>query len=59
MTTPTRPPRVALTARMWQILRRCYRGQQPTLVLAKALDMYANADGHLNPDGSLKQGRRP
>ena len=59
MTTPARLPRVALTERMWRILRRCYRGQHPVLVLAKAHDMYANADGHLNPDGTIKTGRQP
>lgn len=59
MTAPTRLPHVALTARMWQILRRCYRGQQPTLVLSRALDMLAGADGHLDPDGRIKTGRRP
>lgn len=59
MTSPPRPPRIALTARMWQILRRCYRGQQPTLVLSRALDMLATADGHLHPDGRIKPGRQP
>ena len=59
MTTPLRPPRIALTARMWQILRRCYRGQQPTLVLSRALDLLADADGHLDPGGRIKTGRRP
>jgi hypothetical protein len=44
---------------MWQILRRCYRGQQPTLVLSRALDMLANADGHLDTGGRIKQRRQP
>jgi hypothetical protein len=44
---------------MWEILRRCYRGQPPLDVLGRALDMLADADGHLHPDGRIKTGRRP
>ena len=58
MTAP-RPVRLTLTARMWEILRRCYRGENPLAVLGRALDMLADADGHLEPDGRIKTGRRP
>jgi hypothetical protein len=41
---------------MWQILRRCYRGENPVAVLGRGLDMLAQADGHLYPGGSIKTG---
>ncbi|MGW0626463.1 hypothetical protein [Streptomyces sp. NPDC002758] len=44
------------TLRMWEILRRCYRGEDPVAVLGRALDMLANADQHLTPDGRIKRG---
>ncbi|MFG3127411.1 hypothetical protein ACGFZU_06880 [Streptomyces tendae] len=49
-------PHVQPTARMWQILRRCYPGQSPVAVLERALVMLATADGHLTPGGQLKTG---
>jgi hypothetical protein len=59
-------PHLQPTARMWQILRRCYTGQNPVAVLERALAMLATADGHLDPAGRLKPavggrppGRRP
>lgn len=50
-------PHVQPTLRMWQILRRCYRGESPVAVLGKALDMLAGADGHLDTAGRIKTGR--
>jgi hypothetical protein len=44
------------TLRMWQILRQCYRGENPVTVLGRALDMLATADGHLHPNRSIKTG---
>lgn len=44
------------SARMWQILRQCYRGENPVTVLGRALDMLATADGHLRPNRSIKIG---
>ncbi|MFD1277343.1 hypothetical protein [Streptomyces kaempferi] len=44
------------TLRMWQILRRCYRGENPVTVLGRSLHMLAIADGHLYPDGRIKTG---
>jgi hypothetical protein len=41
---------------MWQILRHCYRGENPVAVLGRGLDMLAQADGHLHPDGRIKTG---
>jgi hypothetical protein len=41
---------------MWQILRHCYRGEDPVAVLGRGLDMLAQADGHLHPGGSIKTG---
>jgi hypothetical protein len=41
---------------MWQILRRCYRGENPVTVLGRGLDLLAQADGHLNPSGAIKTG---
>jgi histidine triad (HIT) family protein len=49
-------PVVQPTLRMWQILRRCYRGQNPVAVLGRGLEMLAGADGHLTPDGQIKRG---
>ncbi|MER8004799.1 hypothetical protein [Streptomyces sp. NPDC094149] len=56
MTGRPAQPHLQPTVRMWQILRRCYPGQNPVTVLGRALDMLAGADGHLNPDGTLKAG---
>jgi hypothetical protein len=44
------------TLRMWQILRRCYRGENPVTVLGRSLDLLAQADGHLHPSGQIKTG---
>ncbi|MEU1088912.1 hypothetical protein ABZ401_19115 [Streptomyces sp. NPDC005892] len=52
-----RPLRLAVTDRSAAILRRCYRGQMPATVLERALLMLAAADGHLNPDGSIRTRR--
>jgi hypothetical protein len=51
-------PLLQPTARMWQILRRCYRGENPVAVLGRGLDMLADSDGHLNADGQIKRGRQ-
>lgn len=39
-------------------LLRLYRGQPPATVLGRAMRMLAQADGHLDPAGNIKQ-RRP
>jgi len=58
-------PLLQPTLRMWQILRRCYRGENPVEVLGRGLEMLAHADGHLGADGKPKPhgraqpGRRP
>lgn len=58
-------PLVRPTLRMWTILRRCYRGQDPVAVLEAALILRATADGHLGAGGQIKTapsrraGRRP
>lgn len=53
-------PLVQPTLRMWRILRRCYRGEDPVGVLERGLLMLADADGHLLPGGELKPaGGRP
>lgn len=56
MTARPSLPLVQPTLRMWQILRRCYRGESPVTVLGKGLDMLAAADGHLDPAGRIKTG---
>ncbi|MFJ4925335.1 hypothetical protein [Streptomyces sp. NPDC088736] len=50
-------PLVQPTARMWQILRRCYRGESPVTVLGRGLEMLARADGHLAPGGAIQTAR--
>lgn len=55
MTIP-RPDALMPTRRMRMILARCYRGQNEVAVLGRALEMLANADGHLKPDGTVKTG---
>jgi len=53
-------PLLQPTLRMWQILRRCYRGENPVEVLGRALDLLATADGHLGANGQPKPAdRRP
>jgi hypothetical protein len=49
-------PLLQPTLRMWQILRRCYRGQDPVAVLGRGLEMLAGADGHLAAGGQIKTG---
>jgi hypothetical protein len=39
-----------------EILTRCYRGQIPADVLARAVRMLATADGHLDAGGRIKRG---
>lgn len=51
-------PLLQPTLRMWQILRRCYRGENPVAVLGRGLDMLADADGHLDAGGQIKRGRQ-
>ncbi|MCX5598386.1 hypothetical protein OOK29_09575 [Streptomyces phaeochromogenes] len=51
-------PHVQPTLRMWQILRRCYRGENQVSVLERALLMLAGADGHLDAAGQVKTGRQ-
>ncbi|MFD5221419.1 hypothetical protein ACFWMH_27640 [Streptomyces tendae] len=55
MTGRSLPP-VLPSARVWQILRRCYPGQSPAAVLERALITLATADGHLTPGGQMKTG---
>ncbi|WP_406190159.1 hypothetical protein OH791_33585 [Streptomyces anulatus] len=38
-------------------LLRLYRGQQPATVLGRAMRMLAQADGHLDAAGNIKQQR--
>lgn len=59
MTAPKLPP--YLDPRTAEILARCYRGQAKGDVIARAVLMLANADGHLKPDGTIKTaaGGRP
>jgi hypothetical protein len=59
VTTPRPRPRLQLTARTWDILRRCYRGQPPADVLEQAAVLKATADGHLDTSGRIKNGRQP
>jgi hypothetical protein len=49
-------PVVQPSARVWQILRRCYPGQNPAAVLERALNLLATADGHLGAGGEIKAG---
>jgi hypothetical protein len=44
-----------------EILSRCYRGQAKRDVIARAVRMLADADGNLNPNGTIKNsaGGRP
>lgn len=51
-----RPQPFMPSLRMWQILTRCYRGENRGEVLERALVMLANADGHLLPNGQIKNG---
>ncbi|MGW3594973.1 hypothetical protein [Streptomyces sp. NPDC005167] len=58
MTTPTpRPMRLVTTPRTAEILRRCYRGERPEVVLERAARMLADADGHLTTSGRIKPER--
>ncbi|MFB6776535.1 hypothetical protein ACFCX0_03680 [Streptomyces sp. NPDC056352] len=54
MTAPTpRPLRLAVSPRSADILRRCYRREDPVAVLERALLMLAQADGHLDTAGHI------
>ena len=59
MTAPQTP--VYLDSAIAEILARCYRGEKKRAVLARAVRMLATADGHLTPDGRIKNqiGARP
>lgn len=59
MTAPSRGYRVTLSAWCTALLRRCYPGQVPATVVERALKMLATADGHTDPGGRIKNGRRP
>ncbi|MFF2383704.1 hypothetical protein [Streptomyces sp. NPDC058108] len=54
--TAAREPLVRIAPSTADILRRCYPGQLPAQVLARAVRMLADADGHLAPDGRIKRG---
>jgi len=49
-------PLLQPTLRMWQILRRCYRLENPVGVLGRGLVMLADSDGHLDAAGRIKTG---
>jgi hypothetical protein len=55
VTAPQTP--VYLDEAIAEILARCYRGQRKRDVIARAVRMLAQADGHLTPDGRIKHGR--
>ena len=59
MTAPQTP--VYLDPEIAEILARCYRGERKRAVIARAVRMLATADGHLTPDGRVKNqiGARP
>lgn len=59
MTAPARGYRVTLSAWCTGLLRRCYPGQAPAVVVERALKMLAQADGHTDAGGRIKTGRRP
>jgi len=44
-----------------EILARCYRSERKRDVIARAVRLLAGADGHLTPDGRIKNqiGARP
>lgn len=50
------PRKAPVTERSWEILKRCYRSAADDDVLERALVMLANADGHLLPNGQIKNG---
>jgi hypothetical protein len=56
-----KPTPVYLDPGIAEILNRCYRGQRKRDVIARAVRMLAHADGHLTPDGRIKNhiGARP
>jgi hypothetical protein len=39
-----------------EVLRRCYQGEPRREVVARAVLMLAQADGNLNPNGTIKNG---
>lgn len=56
----SRPP-VHLDPAITEILNRCYKTERKRDVIARAIRMLATADGHLTPDGRIKNivGARP
>jgi hypothetical protein len=55
--SPARPlPLVCLDLPTAETLRRCYPGEPPAAVLARAVRMLATADGHLDAGGRIKRG---
>lgn len=54
--TARQAPLVRVKTGTAEILTRCYPGERPEDVLARALRMLATADGHLTPDGRIKRG---
>lgn len=54
MSAPQTP--VYLDPVIVDILARCYRGEGKRDVIARAVRMLAQADGHLTPDGRIKTG---
>lgn len=55
------PTPVYLDAAINEILTRCYRGELARDVIARAVRLLADADGHLDPSGRIKgrPGGRP
>jgi hypothetical protein len=50
----TNQPPVHLDPAITEILTRCYKGERKRDVIARAVRMLATADGHLTPDGRIK-----
>ena len=57
MTVPQTP--VYLDPEIAAILAHCYRGERKRAVVARAVRMLAQADGHLTPDGRIKRAGQP
>lgn len=57
----TNQPPVHLDPAITEILTRCYKTERKRDVIARAVRMLATADGHLTPDGRIKNiiGARP
>lgn len=52
----TAPQAIYLDPDILAILNRCYRGERNRDVIARAVRLLAEADGHLRPDGTPKAG---